>query len=127
MDIPFRVEGQEFKDIKAQAEQGSAERLVCTSCSFQLELPSSAAAKVCCPRCNTWVDVDPSCFGSCIKCHKTRKGDESACTTTSLANSKETGEISLLVKGKNSLRTFFAKFGAFMGKARGYMSGNKSN
>jgi len=122
VDIPFKVEGLEPKDIKAKSE---AERLLCPNCTFQLELTSSSAAKICCPRCNTWIDIDPSCFGSCIKCHKTRQGDDSACSTPSLANSKEANEISPLVKGRVNHRTFFAKFSAFIEQARGYLSEKK--
>ena len=36
-----------------------------------------------CPRCNTWLEIEPGCHGSCLSCHKSSRQDETACVETS--------------------------------------------
>jgi len=75
MDLSVRVEGQE------SSGRDNSSRMVCSNCSYQLERLSGAQAKVLCPRCNTWLDIDPNCGGSCLACHKTLSAaPANACT-----------------------------------------------
>src|SRR5476649_1667585 len=102
MDLIVRVEGQsnERSDDKA--------RMVCGNCSFQLDRLSGAQTKVLCPRCNTWLDIDPNCGGSCLSCHKTLKKEAaSACVEPTLVNSKENSEIYPESRVRKNQRTLF--------------------
>jgi LSD1 subclass zinc finger protein len=84
--------------------------MICSNCSFPLERLSGAQAKVLCPRCNTWLDIDPNCGGSCFSCHKTlSKEPVSACTETA-------GEKS---NGKNGGVNLFTRLARALSKAAG--------
>jgi hypothetical protein len=89
MDISVRVEGQ------SNSEQENNARMVCSNCSYQLERLSGAQAKVLCPRCNTWLDIDPNCGGSCLACHKTlSSAPAKACTETAEGKQAKENPIS---------------------------------
>jgi len=121
MDLKFRVEGP--NDATAQRADGNI-RMTCTKCDFPLERLSGAQSKVLCPRCNTWLDIDPNCGGSCLACHKTLKSEPTgACFETSLVNSKEKG-VDFSESGvRKNHRTLFSRFATIAGKARQYLSG----
>jgi len=119
MDIKVRVEGQNEQN----GSQSANARMVCNNCSFPLERLSGAQSKVLCPRCNTWLDIDPNCGGSCLSCHKTLKKEAaSACTETSLVNSKENSENFSESRVRKNQRPLFARFATIVGKARQYLS-----
>jgi hypothetical protein len=89
MDLSVRVEGQ------SNNERENNSRMVCSNCSYQLERLSGAQAKVLCPRCNTWLDIDPNCGGSCLACHKTLSAaPASACTEPEAAQKARENPIS---------------------------------
>jgi transcription initiation factor IIE alpha subunit len=121
MDIPFKVEALETEEAKT--ESGSRDRLICSNCSFPLAVNSGATSKVCCPRCNTWMDIDPACFGSCLKCHKTQQSQPSSCVEPSLAKLKEENEISCRTAGRKSHGDILKKFSFLVEKARDYLIG----
>ena len=75
--------------------------LLCTSCSCPLPAPASSATGVSCPRCNTWIDLDPLCNGGCISCYKTRGLQKSvtSCTTESEAVPVTIGQSSAASSG----------------------------
>jgi hypothetical protein len=121
MDIPFKVEAVEVKESKAGSDSGN--RLVCSSCSFPLTPNSGTTSKICCPRCNTWMDIDPACFGSCHKCHKNQQSEPAACVEPSLAKFTEENEISCQGAGRKSHGHFLKKFSFLVEKARDYLIG----
>jgi transcription initiation factor IIE alpha subunit len=53
--------------------------LVCPSCQYPLDPPTGASTGMACPRCNSWLDIDPSCAGSCISCHKLHEEHSLSC------------------------------------------------
>jgi LSD1 subclass zinc finger protein len=57
----------------------SVNHLVCPNCKCPLQPPSGATTSISCPRCTTWVDIDPACFGSCLSCHKQHQDEVSVC------------------------------------------------
>jgi len=117
MDLNVRVEGQNNN------QDADTARMVCTNCSFPLDRLSGAQTKVLCPRCNTWLDVDPNCGGSCLKCHKTLKKEAtSACIEATLVNSKENNEIYPESRVRKNQRALFSRFATIAGKARQYLS-----
>ncbi|MBS1995945.1 MAG: hypothetical protein JSS86_06525 [Cyanobacteria bacterium SZAS LIN-2] len=121
MDLKFTVEGQ---SAQPGGRADGNNLMVCANCSFPLERLSGAQSKVLCPRCNTWLDIDPNCGGSCLACHKTLKAEAtSACVETTLVNSKEKGENFSESRVRKNQRTFFSRFAAIAGKARQYLSG----
>jgi len=68
--------------------------LICPSCRCPLSPPAAASHGMHCWRCNTYLELDPLCLGSCLSCHK-RDGDgESDCL-------EETEEISVPVVVKS--------------------------
>lgn len=121
MDIPFKVEAQEAKESETGSNNG--ERLICSNCSFPLAISSGSISKVCCPRCNTWMDIDPACFGSCLKCHKAQQSEPSSCVEPSLAKLKEENEISCQAAGRKSHGHLLKKFSFLVEKARDYLIG----
>lgn len=62
-----------------------AEKLLCPNCLFIVAEPSVKATGAYCPRCNTWLDLDPQCLGSCLSCHKMQEANPSPCLTESQA------------------------------------------
>ena len=54
-------------------------RLVCPNCKCPLLPPSGQSTGMSCPRCNTWLDIDPACSGSCLACHKLHQITSTAC------------------------------------------------
>ncbi|MBX9693189.1 MAG: hypothetical protein K2Z81_12445, partial [Cyanobacteria bacterium] len=42
----------------------------CTECRFPLSTGGGALNMARCPRCNTWVQLEPSCYGGCMSCSK---------------------------------------------------------
>lgn len=58
-------------------------RLLCAHCHYPLSPPSGQATGMHCPRCNTWLDIDPACSGSCISCHKLHQIESKPCTEAS--------------------------------------------
>jgi len=119
-ELKFTVEGPDGQPQRADGNN----RMVCTNCSFQLDRLSGAQSKVLCPRCNTWLDIDPNCGGSCLACHKTLKAEATgACFETSLVNSKEKGENFSESRVRKNQRTLFSRFATIAGKARQYLSG----
>jgi len=62
-----------------------AEKLICPKCLFFVAEPTGKANGTYCPRCNTWLDLDPQCLGSCLSCHKTNQVNPSPCLTDSHA------------------------------------------
>src|SRR5579885_1967980 len=54
--------------------------LTCSNCHLPLSLSSKAQPTIRCPRCNTWMDLDPACLGSCMSCHKAHQADPAPCT-----------------------------------------------
>src|SRR3990167_5242515 len=121
MDIPFKVETLEAKEIKASSDSG--DRLICSNCSFPLTASANSISKICCPRCNTWMDIDPTCLGSCLKCHKTLQSEPSSCVEPSLAKLKEENEISCQAAGRKSHGHLLKKFSFLVEKARDYLIG----
>lgn len=121
MDIPFKVEALEINERNAGSN--SSERLICKNCSFPLAAASNSISKICCPRCNTWMDIDPSCTGSCLKCHKTQQKEPSSCVEPSLAKLKEENEISCQAAGRKSHGHLLKKFSFLVEKARDYLIG----
>ncbi|CAN5545672.1 hypothetical protein BH11CYA1_BH11CYA1_40160 [soil metagenome] len=121
MDIPVRIEKSE-KEMSSSGSS-SSDRLVCTNCSFPLGPTSGSVSKVCCPRCNTWMDIDPACFGSCLKCHKTKQSEPSSCVEPSLVKLKEENEISCQAAGRKSHGDLLKKFSFLVEKARDYLIG----
>ena len=122
MDLSVRVEGESDKGRQDTAH------MVCSQCAFPLERFSGAQTKLLCPRCNTWLDIDPSCGGSCLSCHKTlRKEATITCTEASdgptLVNSKENIEEFSQDGVRKKQWTLFSRFAAIVGKARQYLSG----
>jgi hypothetical protein len=106
MDIPVKIE-----------RQGSQEndRLICANCSFPLDRLSGAQSKVLCPRCNTWLDIDPNCGGSCMKCHKTM----SSAPATSCVETSAKGHDGACTQGDhNSSKNVFSALGELIAKAR---------
>ena len=53
--------------------------LICSKCQYPLVPPSGQVSTIACPRCNTWLDIDPMCSGSCLGCHKLHQIKTSAC------------------------------------------------
>lgn len=53
--------------------------LVCPICKCPLDRPAGASTGVNCPRCNSWLDIDPACAGSCITCHKLHEEHSVSC------------------------------------------------
>jgi len=66
-------------------------RLICANCNCPLAAPSGQSTGVSCPRCNTWLDIDPACLGSCLQCHKMRQAEPTVCVDIKPANSDEVG------------------------------------
>ena len=98
-------------------------KMVCPQCAFPLDRLSGAQTKALCPRCNTWLDIDPNCGGSCLACHKTLKKEAAgACVETSLVNSKENSEISGESRVRKNQGTLFSGFKNIAGRARAYLS-----
>ncbi len=60
-----------------------AEKLLCPNCQFLVAEPSQKAAGTYCPRCNTWLELDPQCLGSCLSCHKMQQANPSPCLNDS--------------------------------------------
>jgi hypothetical protein len=60
-----------------------AEKLLCPKCQFIVAEPSAKAQGTFCPRCNTWLDMDPKCLGSCLSCHKMQEANPGPCLTES--------------------------------------------
>jgi len=56
--------------------------LVCPRCQCPLDRPLGTATGITCPRCNSWLDIDPSCFGSCITCHKLHEEQAASCVAS---------------------------------------------
>lgn len=56
-----------------------ADYLVCPRCRCPLEPPSASSTGMSCPRCNTWLEIDPACSGSCLSCHKLNQKEPDAC------------------------------------------------
>ncbi|HEY9774979.1 MAG TPA: hypothetical protein V6C81_14540 [Planktothrix sp.] len=54
-------------------------RLVCPHCQCQLDPPSGQSTGMSCPRCTTWLDIDPGCKGSCMACHKANQEQSTTC------------------------------------------------
>lgn len=54
-------------------------RLICPQCNCPLSPSSGQSTGMHCPRCNTWLDIDAQCKGSCMACHKTLQNDSSSC------------------------------------------------
>jgi hypothetical protein len=67
-------------------------RLICTKCKCPLVPPSGQATSVACPRCNTWLDIDPACSGSCLGCHKLHQVQKSTCVEEVSPKSDQYGE-----------------------------------
>lgn len=57
-----------------------AEKLLCPNCQFIVGTSAKATGTFC-PRCNTWLDLDPRCLGSCLSCHKMREANPGPCLT----------------------------------------------
>ena len=53
--------------------------LACPLCKCPLAPPSGQASGMNCPRCNTWLDLDPLCLGSCLACHKVNQDSPANC------------------------------------------------
>lgn len=121
MDIPFRVEPPEAKESKAGSDMG--DRLICRNCSFPLAVSAGSISKICCPRCNTWMDIETACLGSCLKCHKAQQNQPSSCVEPSLAKLKEENEISCQASGRKSHGHILKKFSFLVEKARDYLIG----
>jgi len=62
-------------------------RLICPNCNCPLAPPSGQSTGVACPRCTTWLDIDPACLGSCLKCHKMQQAETTVCVDIKPANS----------------------------------------
>ncbi len=54
--------------------------LICPCCKCPLTKPSAASTGVSCPRCLTWVEIDPTCGASCVSCHKLQEAAPAPCT-----------------------------------------------
>ena len=110
-------------DVKNVALTADTAKMVCPQCAFPLDRLSGAQTKALCPRCNTWLDIDPNCGGSCLACHKTLKKEAAgACVETSLVNSKENSEISAESRVRKNQGTLFSGFKNIAGRARAYLS-----
>ena len=46
------------------------ELLTCPQCKCPLSAPAKSVTGITCPRCNSWVEIDPDCSGSCLSCHQ---------------------------------------------------------
>ena len=57
----------------------SLNHLICPCCKCPLTPPAQASTGVSCPRCMTWVEIDPSCASSCITCHKMQEAAPRPC------------------------------------------------
>jgi hypothetical protein len=59
------------------------DRLICHTCQLPIASPpANSATGMACPRCNSWIEIDPRCTGGCLSCHNTRGKDlQSSCTT----------------------------------------------
>src|SRR5277367_1287935 len=66
--------------------------LTCPSCKYPITAPSGRSTGMHCPRCNTWLDIDPLCNGgSCLACHKTyTASSQSTSQSTSQLNNQVT-------------------------------------
>lgn len=53
--------------------------LLCPLCKCPLSPPSHQATGMYCPRCNTYVAIDPDCPGSCLSCHKATEAEPDIC------------------------------------------------
>jgi len=55
------------------------EKLICPNCQYPVTEPFAQALGTGCPRCNTWLELDPICQSSCINCHKLKQKNPSPC------------------------------------------------
>lgn len=64
---------------ESMERKSPANQLICSKCQFPLGLYSKAQISVRCPRCSTWLEIDPTCALSCMSCHKTNQAAPRAC------------------------------------------------
>ena len=53
--------------------------LVCPKCKCPLSAPTGALRTINCSRCNTWLEIDSQCLGTCFSCHKLKQETLSTC------------------------------------------------
>ena len=69
--------------------------LICPGCKCPIAVASGRSTGMHCPRCNTWLDIDPACNGgSCFKCSVAHQAEASVCVETKAVHFSEGREIS---------------------------------
>ncbi len=85
----------------------------CTECRFPLNPGSGGLNMIRCPRCNTWVQLEPSCFGGCMSCHKA-SGGQSDCGSNTEIGAEGNNNAQNVVQTK---RWANSAAGSFLSKA----------
>lgn len=73
------------------------ENLICPNCRYALSAPPSQT-QVACPRCCTWLELEPRCNGVCISCHAASK----AKNTGSCASTPEDAQPVQITRGSEA-------------------------
>lgn len=100
----------------------SYEYLNCPQCKCPLDPPTGYAARVACPRCNTWVEVDSQCTSNCFSCQKSPKSTTTHTCATSVAfpEAEQGGTISTSAEPttlhKQAKMRWLSRFQRILGK-----------